>query len=147
MSISIGPNYNLNNQFQQTAKTRENINRATSFAEALSKSQEASANPGTAKSSGKLDFTNMTPRTMFETMNKFIREGKMTLDESTAIMGMIPTPLSKVNYDGNMPESYDQPWNFFAKIQEGIKGALSRNEKASADSLQQTYDILMRHQS
>jgi len=146
MSISIGQNFNSINQFPQISKPKGNGSGTAPFAEALAKSQKAAGSSATADGAGKYDFTNMTPRTMLETMNGLIRDGKMTLDESTSLMAMIPSPLSKVNYDGNMPESFDQPWNFLTKIQDGITGALSRNEGASAYRLQQTYDMLVRLQ-
>lgn len=147
MSISIGQGVNSINQFPQISKPKDNSGGAASFAQALAKSQKAAESAAPAGDTGKYDFTNMTPRTMFATMNKLIHDGKMTLDESTSLMGMIPTPLSKVNYDGNMPASFDQPWNFLAKIQDGISASLSRNENASATRLQQTYDALMRSQA
>ncbi|WP_038493247.1 hypothetical protein [Janthinobacterium agaricidamnosum] len=146
MSINIGNNFPFINQSQQTAKPKENGRDTASFADALSKSQQASGSSASADRNEKYDFKNMTPRTMRETMNSLIRNGEMTFEESTPLMAMIPSPLSKVNYDGNMPASFDQSWDFLAKIQDGIRGALSRNEKASADTMQQTYDALMRLQ-
>lgn len=92
------------------------------------------------------DFSNMSPREAKEAMNNLIRSGQMSFDESTSLVGMIPSELSKVNYDGNMPDSFDQPWNFFTKIQEGIEGALLRNEGGTAERLQRTSDALMRFQ-
>lgn len=146
MSINIGKNFPFINQFQQVAKPKENGSGTASFVDALTKSQEAFGSSVAADRTEKYDFTNMTPRTMRETMNSLIHNGQMTLEESTPLMAMIPSPLSKVNYDGSMPASFDQSWDFFSKIQDGITGALSRNEKASADRMQQTYDVLMRLQ-
>ncbi len=59
---------------------------------------------------------------------------------------MAPTALSKVVYDGTAPASSHQPMNVFSKIQEGIDGALSRNERASAENLQRAADALLHFQ-
>ncbi|GKW10020.1 MULTISPECIES: hypothetical protein [Pectobacterium] len=122
----------------------------TSFAAILAgKTQEASVNrtSGSISEVKKYDFTNMTPQELNETVNSLIQNGQMDLDESSSLLGfMAPTALSKVVYDGTAPASPRQPMNVFSKIQEGIDGALSRNEKASAEGLQRAADALLRFQ-
>lgn len=92
------------------------------------------------------DFSNMSPQDMQGAMNDLLRIGLMSSDESSALVGMIPSPLSKVVFDGAMPDPFYQPVNFFTTIQEGIQGALSRNEKASAEHLDLALQALTRLQ-
>lgn len=95
----------------------------------------------------KYDFTNMTPRVLKETVNGLIRSGKMDLDDTSSLLGMMPaTPLSKVNYDGTAPAGADTPVNFFTKLQSAIEATLSRNETVSAASLQRAANALARFQ-
>jgi len=96
--------------------------------------------------SGSLDFTNMTPRQLQGTMNDLIKSGKMSLDDSSALVGMVPTALSKVNYDGQAPAAYEQPSNIIARIQDGIEGAKSRGDSANVDSLTKALGALQKLQ-
>ncbi|AZP10889.1 hypothetical protein [Undibacterium parvum] len=93
-----------------------------------------------------IDFSNMTPRDALNIVNKLVRSGQMTLDESSPLLGIIPSPMSKVKYDGLMPESFDQPCNFFEKLYAARDGALQRTETASAAHMQMGIDALMRFQ-
>lgn len=92
------------------------------------------------------DFRNMTPRQLQGTMNDLIKSGKMSLDESSALVGMIPTALSKVNYDGQTPTEYEQPSNFIARLQDGIEFAKSRNDVANMESFTKALDALQKLQ-
>lgn len=96
--------------------------------------------------SGSLDFTYMTPRQLQGTMNDLIKSGKMSLDDSSALVGMVPTALSKVNYDGQAPAAYEQPSNIIARIQDGIEGAKSRGDSANVDSLTKALGALQKLQ-
>lgn len=78
------------------------------------------------------DFTTMTPQQMQSTINGLIKSGKMSLDESAPLVGMIPTALSAINYNGQTPEAFRQPMNFIAGLEDSITGALSRNDSATA---------------
>ncbi|MFJ5315753.1 hypothetical protein [Pectobacterium versatile] len=73
-------------------------------------------------------------RRLNEAVNSLIRNGQMDFDESSLLLSfMAPAALSKVVYDGIALASPRQPMNVFSKIQEGIDGALSRNEKAKRE--------------
>ena len=125
---------------------------SASFAAALAgKTQEATGNTSSAPATQveKYDFSNMTPQALHETVSALIQSGQMNLDETSSLLGMMPSPLSNFglpNYDGKAPAASYQTVNFFAKIQEGIEGALSRNEKQSAESLQRAANALLRFQ-
>lgn len=92
-----------------------------------------------SKTIAKYDFTSMTPQQMQSTMNGLIRSGRMSLADSTALSGMIPTPLSKVNYDGNYPDSYYQPHNFIANLQQNLKEA---NDEKTIASVKATLAVV-----
>ena len=123
---------------------------AASFAATLAEKTQAASSNGASTPAAqfeKFDFTNMTPKALHETVNSLIRSGQMDLDESSSLLGfMAPSALSKVSYDGNAPASSNQSMNVFSKIQEGIEGALSRNEQKNVESLQRAADALLRFQ-
>jgi hypothetical protein len=99
---------------------------------------------GTASSSatGSLDFTNMSPQQLQSTMNNLIKSGRLSFDDSSAMVGMIPTALSKVNYDGQPPAAYNQPINVLATLQAGIEGAQSRGDTENEESLTRALNAL-----
>lgn len=66
------------------------------------------------------DFSNMSPQQLLQTMNELIKSGKMTVDETSSLIGLIPTAISKVQYDGEVPAAYYEPTNFFAKLQQAM---------------------------
>lgn len=118
------------------------------LAEQSQRSSESKGESANLKEDDKLDFTNMTPSKLHETVGWLTRTGQMDLDESSALVGMMSSssPLSKVNYDG-LPFDYsDSPVNFFEKIQNSISGARSRNEQSSVEGLQRAATALSRFQ-
>lgn len=113
-----------------------------SFSEAL-KGQVA----GGADRGDQYDFTNVTAKQLHEKVGSLIQSGQMDLDDSSSLLGFMGgSPLDKVNYDGTAPSAGTEPFNAFTRIQEAIAGVLSRNEKESAESLQNAYDALARLQ-
>ncbi len=93
------------------------------------------------------DFTNMTPQQMQNTINGLIKSGKMSLDESAPLVGMIPTALSAVNDNGQTPAAFRQPMNFIAGLEDSITGALSRNDTATAAFFKTALTALQRLQN
>ncbi|MBK1640415.1 hypothetical protein CKO12_00660 [Chromatium okenii] len=145
MNIDNNAIHALINRAQST-KSSARADESASFATALAENtQEANRNT-TVKPLEKYDFSNMTPQALHETMSALFQSGQVSFDETLSFLGLIPSPLDKVNYDGKVPTSYYQPVNFFAQIQERIEGALSRSEKQSAERLQQAADTLRRIQ-
>ena len=86
-------------------------------AKTLSSTGSATENDG---DSYLYDFSNMSPQQLLQTMNKLITSGKMSLDESSSLVGLIPTALSKANFDGQPPAEYYKPANIFSKLEEAI---------------------------
>ncbi|HQO16500.1 MAG TPA: hypothetical protein PLG02_06020 [Methylotenera sp.] len=138
--------------FQSTSKANSpQTFKATldaTFADKTSISQAAHNRAAEEKrSGGTYDFTNMTPQQLQQTMNDLIKSGKLSLDESGPLIVMIPTALSKVQYDGAPPTAYYQPTNILANLELGIEGAKSRNDNANVESLTKALDALKRIQS
>jgi|GEM_PF-3072857 len=90
----------------------------TSASEKNSVAANSTAQPG----SGVLtyDFTNMTPAKMLTTVNCLIKSGQMSLDESSSLVGLMGgvSPLSKVNYDGKVPDTANKPMDFVAALKQ-----------------------------
>jgi hypothetical protein len=98
------------------------------------------------KRSGTYDFTNMTPQQMQQAMNDLIRLGKLSLDDSSQLIGLIPTALAKVQYDGQPPAAYYQPTNFLASLALGIEGEKSRNDTENVERITKALNALERLQ-
>jgi len=82
------------------------------------------------------DFSNISPQDMKSAISRLLKNGRMSFDESTSLVGVIPSPSN----------TFDQPMNFFTTIQEGIDGAVARNETASAQYLSEALQALIRLQ-
>ena len=113
-----------------------------------SASSDAVANAGAGIST--YDFSSMSPAAMRSTVNDLIRSGKMTLAESSPLLGMMGPPASRWAGSGSPPaEAYrmdDQPIDAFATLRAGINGAQSRGDRRNVEALGQTLDALLRLQ-
>lgn len=65
------------------------------------------------------DFSDMTPKRLFEVMNNLIKQGKMSLDESSGLLALFPIPIEGEKI-GDMA-AYTQPMNCFDKLQKAIE--------------------------
>jgi hypothetical protein len=153
MKIETGAAHLFNSQPTQ-ANTAKNANQSSSFAAIMAeKLQQTTASSTTAakttetSGAGKYDFTNISRNELLETVNGLIGSGHLTLDDTSSLLGMMgSSPLQKVNYDGKPLEGGDIPMNVFARIQEGIEGARSRNETSSIAGLQRAAEALAQFQ-
>ncbi|MDB5502285.1 MAG: hypothetical protein JWR89_2187 [Tardiphaga sp.] len=97
------------------------------------------------------DFSSMSPAQMRNTVNDLIRSGKMTLDESGGLLGMMSPPASRwAGSGGPSAEESDrldnQPFDAFATLRAGITGAQSRGDDRNVEALGKTLDALLRLQ-
>ncbi|KRR16176.1 hypothetical protein CQ14_40530 [Bradyrhizobium lablabi] len=96
------------------------------------------------------DFANMSPAQMQDTMNGLIRSGRMSFDDSSSLVGMIPTALAWAG--GGTPSAAqldsarNTPMDFLATLQAGIAGAQSRGDTHNAETLTRTLELLQRLQ-
>ena len=114
-----------------------------------SASSDAVANAGAGIST--YDFSSMSPAEMRSTVNDLIRSGKMTLDESSPLLGMMSPPASRWAGGGSAPADEanrmdNQPIDAFATLRAGITGAQSRGDRRNVEALGQTLDALLRLQ-
>ena len=90
------------------------------------------------------DFTSMTRKDLFDWMNGQIRSGNMSLDESSAFLGM----TMKVSVATGQPVDMATDTtriNFMEKARAGIEGALSRNDPDLAKRLQLALTNMQKH--
>ncbi len=97
------------------------------------------------------DFSSMSPAQMRSTVNDLIRSGKMTLDESGPLLGMMSPPASRWAGSGSPSAGEadrmdNRPIDAFATLRAGITGAQSRGDRGNVEALGQTLDALLRLQ-
>ena len=133
MKINTEASHLYTNQRAQ-ALTAENTN-PTPFSSALA---TATAEVPVVKQA---DFTSMTRQEIFDWMNSQIRNGTMSLDESSSFLGM----TIKISVATGQPVDMATDTtrlNFMEKARLGIEGALSRNDPDLAKRLQAAIDIM-----
>ena len=122
---------------------------ANRFQKTESASCASVANAGAGIST--YDFSSMSPSQMRSTVNDLIRSGKMTLDESSPLLGMMSLPASRWTGSGSPPADEanrmdNQPIDAFATLRAGITGAQSRGDSRNVEALGRTLDALLRLQ-
>ena len=122
---------------------------ANRFQKTESASGDAVANAGAGIAT--YDFSSMSPAQMRSTVNDLIRSGKMTLDESGPLLGMMSPPALRWAGSGSASADEDnrmdnQPIDAFATLRAGITGAQSRGDRRNVEALGQTLDALLRLQ-
>jgi hypothetical protein len=119
---------------------------AASFSAALT---TATAGMTKADTAGieQTDFTSMTRKELFDWMNSKLKSGEMSFDDSSAFLGM----TMKIPVDagpGTMVPLDDQERvNFLQMAQDGIAGAMSRNDKVTIKMLQSAIQTMQRYES
>jgi hypothetical protein len=116
-------------------------------AEAASSASVANSGAGIST----YDFSSMSPAEMRSTVNDLIRSGKMTLDESSPLLGMMSPPALRWAGSGSAPADEanrkdNEPIDAFATLRAGITGAQSRGDRRNVEALGQTLDALLRLQ-
>lgn len=71
-----------------------------------------------AKGGDTYDFTNISPNDMLSTINSLIKNGKMSLDESSSLLSFVP--LTELNAAMGKSGVTNQPINLFAGLKEMI---------------------------
>lgn len=116
--------------------------------------QTAGAGDAATASSGvgRIDFSSMSPAQMRETVNRLIRSGDLSLDETGSLLSIMAPPSARLRVDGTQvptteAERIDNtPVDAFAMLREGIAGARWRNDSASEAALSRTVAALQRVQ-
>jgi len=89
-----------------------------------------------------VDFTSMTRQELFDWMNGQIRDGSMTLDESSSFLGMT------IKIDAATGQPVDMAMDtteidFTANARAGIEGALSRADYRFAEQLRAALGLML----
>lgn len=121
---------------------------ATGFA-AMLQAKTAQAAAATASNgpatSEPADFTAMTRQELFDWMNGQIRAGKLSLDDSSAFLGM--TIKVAVASGQPVPLAGDTSRiDFIEKARQGVVGALERKDPALAKRLETAIAFMLRNQ-
>ncbi|MEC6744510.1 hypothetical protein KH389_01465 [Pseudomonas qingdaonensis] len=146
MKIESGANYLSAAQRAQATATKSD----TSFQDLLAQETKKLSSPAAnikSKETDTYDFTHMSPSQLYDTVGGLIRSGKLNVDETSSLVGIMgaSSPLSKVNYDGTANYT-DAPVNVLAYLRAGVETAISRNEKSTAEGMQKAFDALSRLQ-
>ncbi|MBN9599758.1 MAG: hypothetical protein J0G28_08805 [Afipia sp.] len=116
--------------------------------------QAAGADDAATAGSGiaRYDFSSMSPAQMRDTVNRLIRSGDLSLDETGNLLSIMAPPSARLRVDGTQvpateAERIDNtPVDAFAMLREGIAGARWRNDSASEAALTRTIAALQRVQ-
>ncbi|AMK20536.1 MULTISPECIES: hypothetical protein [Sphingomonadales] len=114
---------------------------SSSFSAALSTAPASTAQTGPG-SAAPPDFTSMTRQELFDWMNGKIKRGEMSLDDSSAFLGM--TVKIPVGTGQGAPIALDD-WervNFVQLARDGIAGAQSRNDAMTLAMLQSAMQMM-----
>ncbi|TGX56009.1 hypothetical protein E5A73_02535 [Sphingomonas gei] len=105
----------------------------------------ANADPAEKVENKEPDFTRMTRKEMFDWMNGKIIGGEMSLDDSSAFLGM--TIRIPVAAGFNAPLAIDdrEQVDFVQLAQDGIAGALSRHDDMTRKMLETAMQVI-RHE-
>lgn len=85
----------------------------------------------------------MKPSEVLGAMNELIKSGRMSLDESSALLALVPTPL-KPGVAGAGNDLSDDPMNVFQRLQEMIDSSMARHDDAVARHVQKALTALER---
>lgn len=107
----------------------------TSFSSALAAAMD------TTSAAKAPDFSSMTRQDMFDWMNGKIRSGQMSLDDSSAFLGMTMKISATTGQPVDMATDTTHV-DFIEKARSGIEGALLRNDHALARRLQWAMDVM-----
>lgn len=88
------------------------------------------------------DFTNIAPNDMLNTINSLIKNGEMSLDESSSLLAF--APLTELNAAMGKPGSTNQPINLFSGLEKMIAFNKSIHNDAGAIYAQKALSALKR---
>lgn len=133
MKINTDASYLYNKQRAQTPSGSNDT--PASFSSALT------AVTGESVAGKRMDFTSLTRQELSAWMNDQIRSGKMSLDESSAFLGMTMKISVATGLSADMATDSARI-DFTEKARLGIEEALSRNDLALAKRLQAAIRIM-----
>jgi len=105
--------------------------------------QQAGGSASTA-----LDFTSMSRSDLRGTVNSLIKSGKLSLDDTSSLVGMMgPAATSYAGQGGPSAAAYDSSaFDALSALQTGIDGANARHDEQNAAALSRTLTALQQLQ-
>lgn len=140
MKIDAGASYLFASQ-RNHAATRTNPQDDASVL--ATRPTETPDTPIGAAESARPDFTNLTRQGMFDWMNSQIRSGEMSLDASSAFLGMTMKISAATGKPVDMASDTTRI-DFTEKARQGIEFFQSRFDQASAKKLQDALHLMQR---
>lgn len=124
---------------------------AMAYSSRNSQTSQASVAASSAKvdtvGAKQVDFSNMTRQEMRDWVNGQISSGEMSLDDSRSFMAMtMKIPVAGVT-NVELPVADDsESIDFTQRVNDGIEGALSRNDQTTLKMLESAMQIMKRNQ-
>jgi hypothetical protein len=145
MKIDPGSNFLAPVSRPQSAASAKGV---AAFADLMTSVAARAAHPDAAKAGNgdRPDFTSMTRKDMFDWMNGKIKSGAMSLDDSSAFLGMtLKIPVGTGQGAPSGPDDREQV-DFTRLAQDGIAGALSRNDSVTRTMLEAAMQTMRQYQ-
>jgi len=107
---------------------------------------------GAASGTSRYDFSHMTPAQMRDAVNRLIRGGELSLDDTSSLLSIMAPPSGRLRADGTTVSAAEgeridnTPVDAFAKLRDGLAGARWRNDSMAEAALSRTLAALQRVQ-
>jgi len=135
------------NQHVQSAKSSKDASSSESFESILS--SKTAKSPADSKGSNEqqrqVDFTNMTRQEMVDWMNRQIRNGRISLDETSSLLSMTMKVSVATGRPVDMATDHEHI-NFIERASQGIEWARSHNDQQLTERLQAAIELMQRFQ-
>lgn len=99
--------------------------------------------PNSGATTKTYDFSNMSPEHLLGTINDLIKSGKMSLDETSSLIALIPS--STLN-NGN-PEAFYTPTNFYKSLQDLMGYSKATQNQPAVEYAEKAIAALKRFQA
>lgn len=140
MKVDAGPSYMFASQRNHAPAHAA----AQDFASILSPGAAGTPDAaGSPVANNRPNFTSMTRQELSDWMNGQIRSGEMSLDESSAFLGMTVKISVATGQPVDMATDAARI-DFTEKARQGIEFSLSRSDHAAAEKLQHALDMMQR---
>ena len=101
-----------------------------------------------SSTTGTFDFTSMSRSDLRDTVNSLIKSGKLSLDDTTGLVGMMgPAATTYAGQGGSSAAAYEgSPFDALSALRTAIDGANSRHDDKSAAVFSRTLSALQQLQ-
>lgn len=100
--------------------------------------------PSESSAAKTYDFSNISPEHLLNTINDLIKSGQMSLDETSSLIALIPSPVLNA---GTNVEAFYTPKNFYKGLQDLIDYSNATNNQPGVDYAEKAMAALKRFQA